>query len=79
MLWSKIKKLHRMSIIKSFYIAGESTKNKVHENSTPSAITHVNDLEYHFPDLDLSTTFTSTSGHERYAVFFLFYFSLVLE
>ena len=79
MLWSKIKKLHRMSIIKSFYIAGESTKNKVHENSTPSAITHVNDLEYHFPDLDLSTTFTSNSGHERYAVLFLSCIRMSLE
>ena len=62
MLWSKSKKLHSMGRIHSFYIAGESIKIKVHENSTPLAITHVNDFEYHFPDVDLSPTSTSNSG-----------------
>ena len=62
MLWSKIKNLHSMGRMHSFYIAGESIKSKVHENRIPLAMTHVNDFEYHFPDLDLSTTFTSNSG-----------------
>ena len=61
-LWSKSKKLHSMGRIYSFYITGESIKIKVHENSTPLAITHVNDFEYHFPDVDLSPTSTRSSG-----------------
>ena len=48
MLWCKSKKLHSMGRIFSFYIAGESIKIKVHKNSTPPAITHVNDFEDHF-------------------------------
>ena len=48
--------------INSFYMAGESIKIKVHENSTPLATTHVDDFEYHFPDVDLSPTSTSSSG-----------------
>ena len=56
MLWSESKKLHSMDRIHSFYIAGESIKIKVHENSTPLAITHVNDFEYHFLDVHLSST-----------------------
>ena len=62
MLWSKSKKLPSMSRIHNFYIAGESIKIKVHENSTPLAITHVHDFEYHFPKVDLSPTSTSNSG-----------------
>ena len=62
MLWSKSKKLHSMGRIHSFYITGESIKIKVHENSTPLAIAHVNDSEYHFLDLDLSPTSTSNFG-----------------
>ena len=58
MLWSKSKKLHSMGRIHSFYIAGEPIKIKVHENSTPLAITHINDFEYHFPYVDLSPTST---------------------
>ena len=45
-----------MGRIHSFYIAGKSIKIKVHENSTPLVITHVNDFAYHFPDVDLSPT-----------------------
>ena len=56
MLWSESEKLHSMDRIHSFYIAGESIKIKVYENSTPLAITHVNDFEYHFLDIDLSST-----------------------
>ena len=62
MLWSKSKKLHSMGRIHSVYIAGESIKITVHENSTPLAIKHVNDFEYHFPDVELSRTSTSNSG-----------------
>ena len=62
MLWSKSKKLHSMGRIHSFYIADESIKIKVHENSTPLAIIHVNYFEYNFPDVDLSPTSTSLSG-----------------
>ena len=62
MLWSKSKKLHSIGRIHSFYIAGESFKIKVHENSAQLAITHVNDFEYHFSDVDLSPTSTSKSG-----------------
>ena len=45
----------------TFYIA-ESIKTKVHENSTPLMITHVNHFECHFPDVGLSPTSTSNSG-----------------
>ena len=51
-----------MGKIYSFYIAGESIKIKICENSTPLAITRVNDSEYHFPDVDLLLTSTSNSG-----------------
>ena len=51
-----------MGRIYSLYITGESIKIKVHQNSTPLAITHVNGFEYHFPDVDLSPTSTRSSG-----------------
>ena len=51
-----------MGRIQSFYIADESIKIKVHENSTPIAITHVNDFKYHFPDVGLSAISSSSSG-----------------
>ena len=44
------------------YIAGESIKTKVHESSTPLAITHLNDFEHNFLDVDLLPTSTSDSG-----------------
>ena len=56
------QKPHSMGRIHSFYIAGESIKTKAHENSTPLAITHVNDFEYNFPNVDLSPFSTSKSG-----------------
>ena len=62
MLWSESKKLDSMGRIRGFYIACKSFKIKVHENSTPLAITHVNDFEYHFPDVDLSHTSFLNSG-----------------
>ena len=61
-LWSKSKKLHSMGRIHNFYVAGESTKIKVHENSTLLAIAHANDFKYHFLDVDLSPTSISNSG-----------------
>ena len=61
-LWSKSKKLHSLDRIHSFYIASESIKIKVHENSTPPVITDVNNFEYHFLDVDLSPTSVSNSG-----------------
>ena len=61
MLRSKSKKLYKMGRTHTFYIA-ESIKTKVHENSTPLMITHVNHFECHFPDVGLSTTSTSNSG-----------------
>ena len=51
-----------MGRIHSSQIAGESINIKVNENSTQLAITHVNDFEYQFPDVDLSPTSTSKSG-----------------
>ena len=50
-----------MGRIHSSQIADESINIKVHENSTPLAITHVNDFEYHFPDVDLAPISTSNS------------------
>ena len=61
MLWPKSEKLHSMGRIHS-YIAGESIKTKVHESSTPLAITHLNDFEHNFLDVDLLPTSTSDSG-----------------
>ena len=43
---------------REFYTARESIKIKVHENSTPLVITHVNDFRHHFPEVDLSPTST---------------------
>ena len=51
-----------MGRIHNFYITGESIKIRFHENSTPLAIIHVNDFEYHFPDVDLSPTSSLSSG-----------------
>ena len=55
---SKSKKVHSMSIIHSFYIAGKSVKIKVHGRGTRLAITPVNDFEYHSPNVDLWPTST---------------------
>ena len=78
MLWSKSKKLHNIGRIHSFYIAGEFIKIKVHENSIPLAITHVNDFEYHFPDVDLLPNSASNSGSSTLSSVF-FYLFLVLS
>ena len=61
-LWSKSKKLHSMGRVHSFYVAGKSTKIKVHENSTLLAIAHANDFKYHFLDVNSSPTSISNSG-----------------
>ena len=42
-----------------FYIAGESIKIKLFENSSLLGIAHVTDFEYDFADVDLSPTSTS--------------------
>ena len=51
-----------MGKIHSFYITANAIKIKFHENNTPLAITHFNDFEYHFPNVDLSPASTSISG-----------------
>ena len=67
-----------MGRIQGFYIADESIKIKFHENSTPVAITHVNDFKYHFPDVDLSATSTLSSGSwTLYGVFFVYVISFL--
>ena len=72
-----------MGRIHSSQIADESTNIKVHENSTPLAITHVNDFEYHFPDVDLAPISTSNSGsltlHDVFFVCVLFLSFIVLS
>ena len=54
MLWSKSKRLRSMGMINSFFISGETAKVKIAENSSPLAITHLNDFTVHFPNVDLS-------------------------
>ena len=54
MLWSKSKRLQSMGMINSFFISGGTVKVKIAENSRPLAITHLNDLTVHFPNVDLS-------------------------
>ena len=53
-LWSKSKRLRNLNEIRSFYISNNGTKIRIHENSKPIIITHVADLEKHFPGIDLS-------------------------
>lgn len=53
-LWSKSKRLRDLNEIHSFYISNNGIKIRIHENSKPIIITHVADLEKHFPGIDLS-------------------------
>ena len=53
-LWSKSKRLRDLNKIHSFYISNNGIKIRIHENSKPIIITHVADLEKHFPGIDLS-------------------------
>ena len=55
MLCSKSKRLHGMGIINSFFISGGTVKVKITENSRPLAITHLNELTVHLPNVDLSS------------------------
>ena len=53
-LWSKAKRLHSLKRINSFYVSGGTVKIKISENSLPMSITHINDFEGHFPDVNLA-------------------------
>ena len=53
-LWSKSKRLRDLNEIHSFYISNNGIKIRIHKNSKPIIITHVADLEKHFPGIDLS-------------------------
>ena len=53
-LWSETERLQSMSKINSFFISGGTVKIKIHENSKPLAITHLDDLAINFPGVDLS-------------------------
>ena len=54
MLWSKVKRLHSLKGISSFYVSGGTVKIKISENSLPLPITHVSDFKEHFPDVSLA-------------------------
>ena len=53
-LWSKIKRLHAMKQIHSYYVSNGTVKVKLEENSQPISITHASDFDKHFPGIDLS-------------------------
>lgn len=53
-LWSKSKRLRDLEKIHSFYISNNGIKIRIRESSKPIIITHVADLEKHFPGIDLS-------------------------
>ena len=53
-LWSKAKRLQNIGLINNFYISSGTIKIKVTENGSPITITHLDDFEIHFPDIDLS-------------------------
>ena len=52
--WSKAKKLQNIGSINNFYISSVTIKIKVTKNSRPITITHLDDFNIHFPDIDLS-------------------------
>lgn len=58
MLLSKSKKLLNLGKINSFYISYSTIRIKITENRFPLAITHVDDIGKHVPDIDVSL-FTS--------------------
>ena len=53
-LWSKAKRLQNTGSIDNFYISSGTIKIKVTENSSPITITHLDDFQIDFPDIDLS-------------------------
>lgn len=44
-----------MGIIDNLNISCEAIKIKIVENSSPSRITHLDDFNVHFPEIDLPT------------------------
>ena len=60
MLWLKSKKLLFSEKIKAIlYISNGRIRIKINENSSPLSITHVDDLEKYFHDINLSPTRSS--------------------
>ena len=55
-LWSKIKSLHSMGNIFSYYVSNGIVKIKIQETSKPLPIMHISDLDKLFPDVDLNPT-----------------------
>ena len=49
-----------MGIIDNFNVSSGAIKIKIVENSSPSRITHLDDVNVHFPEIDLPTP-TETS------------------
>ena len=47
----KVKRLHSMGIINSFYISGVTVNVKITENSRPLAVTHLNVFQFISPML----------------------------
>ena len=53
-LWSKVKRLHSLKRISSFYVSGGIVEIKISENRLPLPITHVSDFKEHFPHVNLA-------------------------
>ena len=51
-LWAQ--KLQSIGSVDNFYISSGTIKIKITENSSPILITHLDDFEMHFADIDLS-------------------------
>jgi len=52
MLWSKAKKLYKDKKIHTFYTSNGTVKIKLRMDSNPISITHRQDLDNLFPDID---------------------------
>ena len=61
-IWSKVKLLHSLNKISSFYVSGGTVKIKISENTPPLPITHVNVFKENFPDVDLAPASELLSG-----------------
>ena len=48
------QRLQNIGSVDNFYISSGTIKIKITENSSPILITHLDDFEMHFPDIDLS-------------------------
>ena len=53
-LWSKSKKLRNLGKIHSSFVSGDTVKIKINESKAPLPVTHVDDFENYYPDVDLS-------------------------